>query len=459
MKEKIKEVYVCSECGYQSAKWMGQCPSCLEWNTMEAQLVTPQPTGRAARMAVGDNGFNPISALRLSAIDQNAEHRIQTGTTELDRVLGGGIVNGSVVLLGGEPGAGKSTIMLQMCGAVAQLGQVLYVSGEESARQIKLRADRLHINSDNISIATSTNIASVCDTIAAMKPALAVIDSIQTMELHGLNSSPGTVSQIRECTSLLLRTAKEQEVPVFIIGHVNKDGAIAGPKVLEHIVDTVLYFEGERHLAYRILRAVKNRFGSTNEIGVFEMGECGLAPVDNPSMMLLEGRPENVPGSCVTSILEGSRPIMVEVQALLSKSVYASPRRTSDGFDYNRMALLTAVLEKRGGFPLSSLDAFINVVGGLRLDDPSADLAVVLALVSSLRDKPIPQDMIVLGEVGLSGEVRAVSNITPRLTEAGRLGFRRCILPFTNLNRLKDFSADIELLGVRNLSGAFSYIN
>lgn len=454
---KSKEVYICSQCGYQSAKWLGQCPSCLEWNTMEAEIVETKPAEK--RRTAQPDSYNLISYSKLNSIDKNAEDRMHTGIDELDRVLGGGIVAGSVVLLGGEPGAGKSTIMLQMCGAVANRGEVLYVSGEESARQIKLRADRLNIDSAGIGIATSTKITSICDTIAATKPSLVVIDSIQTMEHEGLSASPGTVSQVRECTSMLLRTAKEYEIPVFIIGHVNKDGAIAGPKVLEHIVDTVLYFEGERHLAYRILRAVKNRFGSTNEIGVFEMAGDGLVPVDNPSMMLLAGRPENVPGSAVTSVLEGSRPIMVEVQALLSKSVYAAPRRTADGFDYNRMALLTAVLEKRGGFPLSSLDAFINVVGGLRLDDPSADLAVILALVSSLKDKPIPGDLIVLGEVGLSGEVRAVSNIAPRLMEAARLGFKRCILPYTNLTKLKGIPEELELLPVRNLSGAFSYIN
>jgi DNA repair protein RadA/Sms len=394
-------------------------------------------------------------AIPISEISMSEEERYHTGMSELDRVLGGGIVKGSLILISGEPGIGKSTILLQICGYLGQRLKILYVSGEESARQIKLRASRLGVESGNLYILTETDIQAVIEQIRADKPDLVMIDSIQTMNFTDLSSSPGSVSQVRECTGAVMRAAKSLEIPVIIVGHVNKDGAIAGPKVLEHIVDTVLYFEGDRQMSYRILRAVKNRYGSTNEIGVFDMEENGLCPVENPSLALLSGRPTNVSGTCVTCVIEGSRPILAEIQGLATTSGFGTPRRMSTGFDYNRMSLLLAVLEKRAGYYFSNLDAYVNVVGGLRLDEPASDLAVALALVSSLKDKPINDKAIAFGEIGLAGELRSVTHIEARVSEANRLGFEKCILPYHCLDHIGGKFDQLELVGVKNVKQAF----
>ena len=377
--------------------------------------------------------------------------------SELNRVLGGGIVPGSVILLSGDPGIGKSTLLLQICQSISDGAKTLYISGEESLRQIKLRAARLGVETDNLLLGSTTNIESVIEAIHQHKPDVVMIDSIQTMNLSGLNSMTGSVSQVRECTQLLINTAKTLEIPTFIVGHVNKDGNIAGPKVMEHMVDAVLYFEGERNLSYRILRAIKNRYGSTNEIGVFEMQESGLVEVPNPSLALLEGRPQNVSGTCVACVMEGSRPILAEVQALVSKTNFGQPRRTSAGFDYNRAALITAVLEKRCGYFFGNLDSYINVIGGLRLDEPAADLAVALALASNLLDRPLSDDMVAFGEIGLVGEIRTVNRAAARVREAERLGFARCILPKQCIANL-GFEPKIQLLGVSSLAQAIQLL-
>lgn len=396
-----------------------------------------------------------IRAIPISEISVSEEERYHTGMSELDRVLGGGIVKGSLILISGEPGIGKSTILLQICGYLGQKLKILYVSGEESARQIKLRAARVGVESENLYILTETDIQSVVEQMREDKPDLVMIDSIQTMNFTDLSSSPGSVSQVRECTSAVMRAAKSLEIPAIIVGHVNKDGAIAGPKVLEHIVDTVLYFEGDRQLSYRILRAVKNRYGSTNEIGVFDMAENGLCQVENPSQALLSGRPTHVSGTCVTCVIEGSRPILAEIQGLATATSFGTPRRMSTGFDYNRMMLLLAVLEKRAGFYFSNLDAYVNVVGGLRLDEPAGDLAVALALVSSLKDKPINDKAIVFGEIGLAGELRSVTHVEARISEAERLGFEKCILPQHCLSRIGNRFERIRLVGVKDVKQAF----
>lgn len=453
---KAKEVYVCNQCGYETAKWMGKCPNCNSWNTLEEQEVVPQPKSQKAQL----NGGRVISSTdiyKMNEIDTDDEIRYYTGVGELDRVLGGGIVKGSLVLLGGDPGIGKSTLLLQICEFLGQNLSILYVSGEESVRQLKLRASRLGVNSDNLYVVANTDIESVANTIMAQKPDIVMVDSIQTMSLAALNSSPGSVTQVRECTNLLLRVAKGEDIPIFIVGHVNKDGAIAGPKVLEHIVDAVLYFEGDRNLSYRILRAVKNRYGSTNEIGVFEMRDDGLSEVPNPSTMLLSGRPQNVSGTCIACVMEGTRPILVDVQALVTKTGFGTPRRTSTGFDYNRMSLIIAVLEKRAGYFFGNLDTYVNVVGGLRLDEPAADLSIAIALVSSLRDKPIDDGLVAFGELGLAGEVRAVSHTVSRIIEADRLGFSKCIVPAQSLKEIKHpEKLRIEVVGVSNIKQAFA---
>ncbi len=452
---KSKSVYICSECGYESPKWYGKCPSCGEWNTMNEEIVTP--AAKSAERAVRPSS-SYARPMRLDDISTHDEFRYKTGIGELDTVLGGGIVKGSLVLIGGDPGIGKSTILLQVCQNLGKSIRILYVSGEESRRQLKLRADRLGVTSD-ILVLTETDVEIVAEEIKSTEPELVIIDSIQTMNLTQLNSSPGSVTQVRECTNLLMRTAKQLEIPVIIVGHVNKDGAIAGPKVMEHIVDAVLYFEGDRQLTYRILRAVKNRFGSTNEIGVFEMREDGLKEVENPSVMLLSGRPTNVSGTCVACTMEGNRPILAEVQALATDSGYGNPRRMSTGFDYNRMALLIAVLEKKAGFYFTGADAFVNVVGGFRLDERAVDLCVALALVSSLKDCPVPDDLIAFGEIGLAGEIRAVSHAEKRINEAARLGFKRCVLPYYNLKNMSaNVSKEIELIGVRSVRQAVRVI-
>ena len=454
---KTKTAYVCQNCGYESAKWYGKCPDCGQWNTMEEQLKSPAPMGGKTAQAAP-----LVTNLEVSTIDSISsaeENRFHTDLSELDRVLGGGIVKGSVIMLSGEPGIGKSTLLLQICKFLCHGLRVLYISGEESARQIKLRAMRLGVESSNLFLATTTDIDHVVAAIDKVHPDIAIIDSIQTMSLSDLQSSPGSVTQVRECTQRLIYTAKSADIPIFIVGHVNKDGAIAGPKVLEHMVDCVLYFEGERHLAYRILRAVKNRYGSTNEIGVFEMTDQGLSEVANPSMMMLSGRPVNVSGTCVTCLMEGSRPILAEVQALVTKTAFGTPRRTATGFDFNRMALLLAVLEKRCGYFFGSLDAYINVVGGLRLDEPASDLSVALALVSNLTDRLIPDSLIAIGEIGLAGEIRAVNHIQNRVSEAYRLGFTRCMVPRHNLSQLNtEQMPDLEVIPVSSINEACKII-
>lgn len=452
MKDKFKSIYICSNCGEVTPRWLGRCPSCSQWNTMTEDVVresAPASAKKPSSLVRSSTG-----ARKLSDVDTTEEKsRIVTGIDELDRVLGGGIVLGSVVLLGGEPGAGKSTMLLQLCGAL-RCGEVLYVTGEESVRQIKLRAGRLEINEDAITVAAESDVDEVLGLIDQIKPGLVIIDSIQTMHTPGLTSSPGSVSQVKECTSQLLTLAKDREMPVFIVGHVNKDGAIAGPKVLEHIVDTVLYFEGDRTLPYRILRAVKNRYGSTNEIGMFDMSANGLIPIENPSEMLLEGRPVGVSGNCVGCIMEGTRPIMSEIQALAAKSGFGTPRRATSGFDMGRANLLIAVLEKRAGFFLGNLDIYINVVGGLELDETACDLAVCLSIVSSLLDKPISDSLLAIGEVGLGGEVRSVANLEIRLREAQRIGFTRAIVPNHNIRNLniQEFTS-LSIIGAEDIKG------
>lgn len=453
MSPKAKSVFICSECGYESAKWLGKCPGCNAWNTLEEEIVAPVKAGSAARV-----GASFASATPLSEISVSDEPRYVTGITELDRVLGGGIVKGSVTLLSGDPGIGKSTILLQICNALQHNLKILYVSGEESATQIKMRAGRIGVESDNVLVMTETDVLSVCEYTKSSKPDLVMIDSIQTMQIAELPSSPGSIVQVRESTNMLLRTGKALEIPVIIVGHVNKGGDIAGPKVMEHIVDTVLYFEGERNQSYRILRSIKNRFGSTNEIGVFEMTESGLSEVPNPSAMLLSGRMSNVSGGCITCVMEGTRPILAEVQGLATPSGFGNARRTATGFDYNRLNLLLAVLEKRIGVNFSNLDAYVNIVGGMRLDEPAADLAVALSLVSGLKDISIDEKTIAFGEIGLSGEIRSVPRVNSRIQEAARLGFTKCILPKSSLKQISSCPADLELCGVRSLKEAINLI-
>ncbi|MBQ7004210.1 MAG: DNA repair protein RadA [Oscillospiraceae bacterium] len=450
MAKKDRIIYVCSECGYESPKWNGRCQGCGTWNTLE-EVVPLVPGGGTRRTADLSERVK-----KIGEIDTDNEVRYHTGCGELDRVLGGGLVKGSIVLLGGEPGIGKSTLLLQICQYLGQNHSVLYISGEESARQLKLRAERLGVDSDRLFVLTENDAQAVCDTIASSKPDIVIIDSIQTMQIQQLSSSPGSLTQVRECTNLFMHTAKRLEIPVFIVGHVNKDGAIAGPKVMEHIVDTVLFFEGERHMSYRILRAVKNRFGSTNEIGVFDMQEKGLQEVENPSRMLLAGRPLGVSGTCIACVMEGSRPILAEVQTLVSKSAFAAPKRTATGFDYNRMSILLAVLEKRFGLVYGTLDVYLNIVGGFKLDEPAGDLPVALALYSGLTDRALPDKLIAIGEVGLGGEIRNVSHIVRRVQEAKRMGFEYCIVPKQALAALPKSSKTLRIFGVSNLRQAFS---
>ena len=457
---KLKTIYVCSNCGESSPRWMGRCPSCGAWNTMVEDVVVPEPKASARSASARPSGVTSFTARRLSEVSTTEEKsRIVTGISELDRVLGGGVVLGSVVLLGGEPGAGKSTLLLQLCGAISDRCQVLYITGEESVRQIKLRADRLQVPQQNIHLAAETDIDDICGLIEQTKPDLVVIDSIQTMHCNDVSSSAGSVSQVKECSARLLTVAKSCAIPTFIVGHVNKDGAIAGPKVMEHIVDTVLYFEGDKTLPYRVLRAVKNRYGSTNEIGMFDMTGHGLTEIENPSQVLLEGRPLGTSGNCVACTMEGTRPILSEVQALVTKSSFNVPRRTASGFDFNRANLLVAVLEKRAGYFFGSLDVYLNIVGGLELDETACDLAVCLAMVSSMLDKPIDDKTVAIGEVGLGGEVRNVTFLELRLREAQRIGFTKAIVPRHSLKQLdpKEFS-DIELVGVSYLRDAIQAI-
>ena len=447
---KVKSAFICSECGYESPKWYGKCPSCGEWNTMNEEIISKSDntSSFAKKSAVYTK---PISVTEISTKD---EHRYVTEISELDRVLGGGIVKGSLILLGGDPGIGKSTILLQICRQLCRSLKVLYVSGEESKRQIKLRAARLDAESENLLVLTETDAQVVAEVINTEKPDLVMIDSIQTMSISELNSSPGSVTQVRECTNFLMRVAKGLDIPMFVVGHVNKEGSIAGPKVLEHIVDAVLYFEGDKQMSYRILRAVKNRFGSTNEIGVFQMTEKGLSEVENPSLMLLSGRPKNVSGTCVACTMEGTRPILAEVQGLASATVFGNPRRMCTGFDYSRMSLIVAVLEKRAGYFFSNTDVYVNVIGGLRLDEPATDLAVAMSLVSSLKDVSVSEDAIAFGEIGLAGEIRSVSHAQERINEASRLGFTKIVLPYHNLKNVTAPDG-VKLYGVRNVREAF----
>lgn len=442
---KEKNVFYCQSCGYESAKWMGQCPGCREWNTFveEPVIVTRNSQKRASLIKKQDPTL-------LSKVSGENSLRISTGIREFDRVLGGGIVEGSMVLVGGDPGIGKSTLLLQMCLLlVSQKHKVLYISGEESLQQIKIRADRLGNHGGDLMMLCETDLEAIQEVIERIKPQLVVIDSIQTMCKSDVSSAPGSVSQVRESTGVFIKIAKTLGVTVFIVGHVTKEGVVAGPRVLEHMVDTVLYFEGERHAVYRILRSVKNRFGSTNEIGVFEMGQRGLTEVLNPSQYLLDGRPEGASGSVVACLMEGTRPVMVEVQALVCRTNFNMARRTAAGMDYNRVNLLMAVIEKRLGLSLSNWDAYVNIAGGMKLNAPALDLAVVTAIISSYKDFPVDEKTIVFGEVGLAGEVRGVSMAAQCVQEAKKLGFRRCILPKVNMTGVdKD---EIELTGISNL--------
>ena len=451
MKPKTK--FFCTECGNESAKWFGQCPSCGAWNTL-----TEAPSESRSKSAASKvSAMKRISPPRpINELEDEKELRFSTGISELDRVLGGGAVRGSLVLAGGAPGIGKSTLLLQICGNLPG-EKILYVSGEESQRQIKMRALRLGVDSPQLYVLAETDITAIVQTVEDMQPDILIVDSVQTMYNPEIASAPGSVSQVKDCTMTIMQLAKSGALTAFVIGHVNKEGAIAGPKVLEHMVDCVLYFEGERSMSYRIVRAAKNRFGSTNEIGVFEMADDGLHEVPNPSEMLLSGRPENAPGTCVTCVMEGSRPILAEVQALLAPTGQGQTRRASNGVDYNRALLLLAVLEKRGGLHVSGCDAYINVVAGLELDEPAADLATVLAIASSFRDRAIGDDLAAVGEVGLTGEIRSVSALDQRLQEIARLGFKRCVIPASakGVNKVPD---GLTVYRVRNIREAINAV-
>ena len=425
---KQKTIFLCSDCGYESPKWYGKCPSCGAWNTLSEYKVKPETATRGV-LAADHRGTGQNKPTLLSDIDSATESRFQSGIGELDRVLGGGAVHGSFVLVGGEPGIGKSTLLLQMCQEMCRAAKVLYVSGEESLRQIKLRASRLGIRASNLFILAETDMDEIIHETDLLEPDILIIDSIQTVYRRDLTAAPGGTTQIKECAMSLMQYAKRHSVTIFIVGHVNKEGTLAGPKILEHMVDCVLYFEGEQTGPFRCLRAAKNRFGSTNEIGVFEMSDRGLLEVQNPSAAMLAGHPTGASGNCIACVMEGSRPLLAEVQALVAKIQFGVPRRTAAGVDYNRMVLLLAILEKRAGLFLSGSDAYVNVVGGMRLDEPAADLPMVLAITSSFRDKPLPEGVMSFGEVGLTGELRAVSCASQRIWEAYRLGFHTCIVP------------------------------
>ena len=449
---KTRSVFYCTQCGNETLKWQGKCLACGSWNTIVEQPVVDSK--RKAAASAGPGIRWPRSMAEVEAVD---ELRFNTGMNELDRVLGGGAVKGSLVLVGGAPGVGKSTLMLQICDNLCQFCDVLYVSGEESERQIKLRAQRLGIRDKGLYLFSETNLDDIVSAVQEQKPDILIVDSIQTVYNGDSSSSPGSVAQVKECTMALMHLAKGMGVTVFVVGHINKEGSLAGPKVLEHMVDCVLHFEGEEHNSYRILRAAKNRFGATNEIGVFEMGDQGLAEVPNPSEAMLSGRPENMPGSCVTCVMEGVRPVLAEVQALLSPSAYGNARRSSNGFDYNRAMMLAAVLEKRGGLVLSGCDFYVNVIGGLTLDEPAADLALIVALASSFRDKPVPFDLAAIGEVGLTGELRSVNAINQRLSEMHRLGFTKCLIPARNSGKIS-VPAGLDLIRVGNIREAIAVL-
>ncbi len=453
---KNKTVFFCSDCGNETAKWYGKCPACGAWNTLVEETVLQPAKGSAKKQSVVLTDINKPT--KLKDIQTEKEIRKSTGLTELDRVLGGGLVTGSLILIGGDPGIGKSTLLLQICDSLAEGGSVLYVSGEESERQLKMRAQRLDIHSDALSIVSQVNMDAVLQNIDELSPSFVIIDSIQTMYAPELSAAPGSVSQVREVTMTLMRKAKEYGITILVVGHVTKDGGIAGPKVLEHMVDCVLYFEGERHQNYRILRGVKNRFGSTNEIGVFEMRENGLIQVENPSVALLEGRPKNVAGTAVICAMEGSRPLLAEIQSLVATTTFAVPRRSANGVDHNRVSMLLAVLEKRVGMNLSTQDAYVNVVGGIRIDEPAADLGIICSIASGFRNFVIPENTALIGEVGLTGELRSVNHIEKRIAEIEKLGFEKCILPKNNQAALKNFKTMVELLYAGSVIEALSFI-
>lgn len=447
MAKSSKTVFFCKECGYESAKWLGQCPGCREVGTFVEEPVGPKKN-------IIKRNFSDSRPVAINQVTANDEERISTGFSELDRVLGGGVVPGGLILVGGDPGIGKSTLLLQVCRNMSNNGKkILYISGEESLKQIKLRANRIGEFSDNLELLAETSLDTIEAVIMEAKPDAVVIDSIQTIYREDISSAPGSVSQVRESTNSLMQMAKGNTIPVFIVGHVTKEGVVAGPRVLEHMVDTVLYFEGDRHASYRIIRGVKNRFGSTNEIGVFEMREEGLAQVLNPSEFMLEGRPTDASGSVVACLMEGTRPILVEIQALISHTNFGMPRRTAVGIDYNRVNLLMAVIEKRIGVQMSDYDAYVNIAGGMKINEPALDLALVMALLSSFKNRAVSSDAIVFGEVGLAGEIRAVSQAEQRVLEAKKLGFKRCILPAVSVKSLKEVSG-IEIIGVHNIKEA-----
>lgn len=445
-----KSVFFCQNCGHEEKKWLGQCPMCKEWNTFVEETISE---GVSFSKTV-----SRAEVVTLSSVKMDSEERTKTGIEELDRVLGGGIVQGSLILVGGDPGIGKSTLLLQVCQKLSQKKhQVLYISGEESLKQIKLRAMRMGEFTDELSLLCETNLNTVRGVIERRKPEIVIIDSIQTMYSEDVTSAPGSVSQVRESTNVLMQLAKGLNISIFIVGHVTKEGTVAGPRVLEHMVDTVLYFEGDRHASYRILRGVKNRFGSTNEIGVFEMRQSGLQEVKNPSEFMLNGKPEGASGSVVACSMEGTRPILLEIQALVCQSGFGMPRRTAAGTDYNRVNLLMAVLEKRMGLPLFNYDAYVNIAGGIKMNEPAIDLGIILAIVSSYKNKPIGDKVIAFGEVGLSGEVRAVSMPEQRVSEAKKLGFQTCIVPAVSVETVKNIEG-IEIVGVKNISEAVQFI-
>lgn len=451
MAKAKKTIFFCQNCGHEETKWLGQCPMCKEWNTFVEEKPVAAKAG-SSRMR------QEIKAVTLSSVETEQDERMKTGLAELDRVLGGGIVPGSLVLVGGDPGIGKSTLLLQVCQKLSDSNKkLLYISGEESLKQIKLRADRMGTFSENLLLLCETSLEVIREVIETQRPDLVVIDSIQTMYDEEIGSAPGSVSQVRESTNVFMQLAKGLEISIFIVGHVTKEGTVAGPRVLEHMVDTVLYFEGDRHASYRILRGVKNRFGSTNEIGVFEMRQKGLVEVENPSEYMLNGRPEDAPGSVVVCAMEGTRPMLMEIQALVCRTNFGMPRRTAAGIDYNRVNLLMAVLEKRMGLPLSNYDAYVNIAGGIRLSEPAVDLGIVLAIASSYKNRPVAKEVIAFGEVGLSGEVRAVSMPEQRVQEAKKLGFQTCILPEVSREAVKNIEG-IQIIGVRNISQAMQLI-
>ena len=449
---KSKTVFVCSECGNESGKWLGKCPACNSWNSFYEQKIVETKGSKSKSLSAEKN-----KPQKLNLYEAKEDVRIKTGVEELDRVFGGGIVKGSLALLGGEPGIGKSTLILQICNDIAKIGKVLYISGEESAQQIKLRADRLNVNNDNIMFLGETNIDSVENAILEIEPMLVIIDSVQTMYSEEITAAAGSVSQVREITSQIMRICKSKAITTILIGHVTKDGNIAGPRVLEHMVDTVLYLEGERYFSYRILRGVKNRFGSTNEIGMFEMRNEGMCEITNPSDILISEKDGNPSGSCIVSCVEGTRPVLIELQALTTQSVFGFPKRTANGLDFNRLAILIAVLEKRAGLMLGSQDVYINVVGGMKINEPSVDLGIISATASSFKNVAIPKDMVIMGEVGLTGEVRRINLIEKRLKEAEKLGFKTCIIPESNKKLLKE-KFKLDIIGVGNVNEALRKI-